>query len=110
MVTKDYIPDKGDIVKLNFNPTKGHEQRGPRPALVVSPRKYNAMSELSLVCPITSSEKGYPFEVLIKTQKITGVVLSDQIRAISWKERKARYITSASKDSLNEVVRKIKLL
>ncbi|WP_373544563.1 type II toxin-antitoxin system PemK/MazF family toxin [Chamaesiphon sp.] len=64
-MTTSYIPNRGDIVYLDFNPTKGHEQRGYRPALIISPAAYSDKSSLALFCPITSQQKGYPFEVLL---------------------------------------------
>ena len=69
-----YIPDRGDIVWLNFSQQQGHEQAGMRPAIVLSPKSYNQNSKLMLVCPITSKVKHYPFEVRIKVNKIDGVV------------------------------------
>ncbi|NET54076.1 MAG: mRNA-degrading endonuclease, partial [Merismopedia sp. SIO2A8] len=78
-----YTPGRGDIVYLDFDPTKGHEQRGLRPALVVSPRSYNAKSSLALFMPITRQQKGYPFEVLLPSSlQIQGVVLADQIKCL----------------------------
>jgi len=82
---------KGDLVWLDFTPTKGHEQSGRRPAIVLSPQEYNEKSGLMLVCPITSKTKGYPFEVQIEG-KISGAILVDQIRSIDWKERNAKFI------------------
>ena len=65
MVTDNYIPDRGDIVWLNFTPQTGHEQQGKRPAVVISPQSYNSKARLALFCPITKKQKGYPFEVKI---------------------------------------------
>ena len=90
-MVKEYIPDRGDIVWINFNPTRGSEQKGKRPAIVISPKSYNSVSGLVLLCPITSQTKGYPFEVNVKTKDISGVILTDQIRNIDWKERKIKY-------------------
>ena len=70
----DYIPDRGDMVWLNFSPQQRHEQAGMRPAIILSPKSYNQNSKLMLVCPITSKVKHYPFEVRIKVNKIDGVV------------------------------------
>ena len=87
---KKYIPERGDIVWLNFTSQAGHEQSGKRPALTLSPLAYNRKVGLALFCPITSQEKGYPFEVgLPKEGKTTGVVLSDQVRNLDWRARKA---------------------
>ena len=68
-MVKDYIPERADVVWLDFSPQAGHEQAGRRPALVLSPFSYN-QNGMALVCPITSKIKGYPFEVIIKTDKI----------------------------------------
>jgi mRNA interferase MazF len=88
-----YIPGRGDIVRLNFNPTQGHEQRGHRPALVISPLSYNAKSSLALFLPITSQQKGYPFEVLLPSGLIThGVILADQIKCLDWKARGVEFV------------------
>ncbi|MDB5237192.1 MAG: mazF [Parcubacteria group bacterium] len=97
-----YVPDRGDIVWLNFNPTRGHEQRGKRPALVLSPKSYNRASGLALVCPITSQIKGYPFEVSILLQSKESVILSDQVRSVDWKERNAEKIQKANRSVLDE--------
>ena len=88
-----YVPDRGDAVWLEFNPQAGHEQAGRRPALVLSPRAYNQRVGLALVCPITNHVKGYPFEVEIAAgQKITGVVLADQVKSLDWVARRAGFI------------------
>jgi mRNA interferase MazF len=110
MVNKSYTPDRGDIVWLNFNPQTGYEQKGKRPAIVISPNEYNGKVNLGLFCPITSREKGYPFEVKIKNEKINGVVLSDQIKSLDWTERNIEYITKATEKEIKKVVEKINIL
>ncbi|RHX83308.1 endoribonuclease MazF [Leptospira gomenensis] len=105
-----YIPEKGDIVWLNFTPQAGHEQMGRRPALVLSPKEYNSKTGLAIFCPITSKVKGYPFEVVIKSKKLNGVILSDQIKNLDWTIREVEHIESVSKPSLKEVLDNIKLL
>jgi len=95
-VTTDYIPDRGDLIFLDFDPVRGHEQAGYRPALVLSNALYNAKTGLAVVCPITSHAKNYPFEVQLPDGlKVTGVVLTDQIKSVAWPERNVVY-----KDSL----------
>ena len=90
MVSESYIPDRGDIVWLNFNPQAGHEQAGRRPALVLSPKSYNGRTGLALLCPVTTAVKGYPFEVPLPPEgAITGVVLSDHIKSLDWRARQA---------------------
>jgi mRNA interferase MazF len=110
MVNNDYIPDRGDIVWLNFNPQTGHEQKGKRPAMVISPKNYNRKVNLGLFCLITSQEKQYPFEIKIKNEKINGVVLSDQIKSLDWTKRNIEYITKATEEELNGVIERINLL
>ena len=110
VVRRSYVPERGDIVWLDFNPVRGHEQSGRRPALVVSPYKYNAKSGLALVCPITSQVKGYPFEVEFKTKAVHGVILADQIRSIDWTERRAEKISVVSEAVLTDVQEYVKKL
>jgi mRNA interferase MazF len=110
MVSKKYVPERGDIVWLDFNPQTGHEQKGKRPALVISPKVYNEKVNLGLFCPITSKEKQYPFEVKIKNEIIDGVVLSDQIKSFDWTKRNINYIIKATEKELNEVINKINIL
>jgi mRNA interferase MazF len=110
MVSKKYVPERGDIVWLNFNPQTGHEQKGKRPAIVISPKEYNEKVNLGLFCPITSKEKNYPFEVKIKNGKIDGVVLSDQIKSLDWTKRNIEYITRATDEEINEIINKLNVL
>lgn len=106
-----YIPDRGDIVYLNFDPTKGHEQRGHRPALVLSPRSYNLKSTLALLTPITKQQKGYPFEVLLPPGLQTqGVILADQIKCLDWKVRGVKFVESIPDNLVEEVQAKIEPL
>jgi mRNA interferase MazF len=104
-------PDRGDLVWLNFDPQSGHEQAGKRPALVLSPRAYNAKVGLALFCPITSHVKGYPFEVALPANgKIKGVVLCDQVKNLDWRARQAKIIERAPPQAVAEVIRKLKAL
>lgn len=107
---RTYTPDRGDVVWLDFNPVRGHEQGGRRPALVISPQKYNAKSGLALVCPITSQIKRYPFEVEFKTKLVQGVILADQIRGIDWSKRNAEKISTVSEAVITEVQEYLKKL
>jgi mRNA interferase MazF len=107
---KNYIPDQGDFIWIEFKPQAGHEQAGVRPALVISPASYNGAVGLALMCPITSKVKGYPFEVLLssgKKFKLNGAVLSDQIKNLDWRIRKAKFIAKASPEIMKEVIEKI---
>jgi len=106
----NYIPDRGDIVWLDFAPQTGHEQHGKRPAVVLSSQAYNKKSGLALFCPITTKQKGYPFEVKIETGKISGVVLSDQIKSLDWQQRGAEFIAKTTEKEVNEIIKKINAL
>ena len=110
MVRRTYVPDRGDAVWLQFNPQAGHEQAGRRPALVLSPAAYNGKVGLAVLCPITSQSKGYPFEVAISTRKLTGVVLSDQVKSLDWRVRQAEMIESVPDAVVQEVLAKLSSL
>ncbi|MDX2216344.1 MAG: endoribonuclease MazF [Oculatellaceae cyanobacterium bins.114] len=106
-----YIPDRGDIVFLDFDPTKGHEQRGHRPALVLSPRAYNAKSSLALLVPVTRQQKSYPFEVPLPSGlKTQGVILADQIKCLDWRARRLDFVESVPNEVVEEVQAKIEPL
>ncbi|HYW06444.1 MAG TPA: endoribonuclease MazF [Longimicrobium sp.] len=107
---RSYVPDRGDAVWLQFNPQAGHEQAGRRPALVLSPAAYNGKVGLALLCPITSQSKGYPFEVAISTPKLTGVVLSDQLKSLDWRVRQAEMIERVPDAVVREVLAKLSSL
>lgn len=106
---KNYVPEAGDIVWLDFDPQAGHEQAGHRPALVLSPALYNEKVGLMLCCPMTTQLKGYPFEVLIAGTK-PSAVLSDQIKSLDWRKRKATRKGRVSALELAEVRAKSKAL
>jgi len=110
MVNKTYIPERGDIVWLDFNPQLGHEQRGRRPALTLSFKAYNEKIGLALFCPITSKVKGYPFEVELELKKIKGSVLSDQIKSLDWRERNIEFIEKIGEKKMEEVIEKIEVI
>ena len=106
-----YIPDRGDMVWIAFNPQAGHEQAGRRPALVLSPIAYNVRVGLALLCPITTHIKGYPFEVLLpEGLKINGAVLSDQVKSLDWKTRQAEFICRLPAAPLDDVLHKLNTL
>ena len=109
-MAKPYIPDAGDVVWLEFDPQAGHEQKGHRPALVLSPASYNAKTDLMVCCPLSSKIKGHPFEVLIQIEDQDGVVLSDQVKSLDWRVRKAKKKGAVSALVMQEVRAKIKAL
>lgn len=103
-----YVPARGDTVWVTFNPQAGHEQAGRRPALVLSPSAYNGKVGLAILCPITSQVKGYPFEVQIPSgSKLAGVVLSDQVKNLDWRVRKAEFICKLPRKTTDEVLEKL---
>jgi mRNA interferase MazF len=105
VVAGSYVPDAGDLVWLTFDPQAGHEQRGRRPALVLSPRAYNARAGLAIACPVTSQAKGYPFEVALPSGgTIDGVVLADHVKSLDWRERRAA-LAGRAPDSVVDDVR-----
>ncbi len=109
--SKSYIPERGDIVWLSFNPQSGHEQSGRRPALVISPKTYNEKTNLAILCPVTSQVKGYPFEVNIPDNlEIRGVILSDQVKSLDWNTREAEFICKLPKFAITEALNKIRVL
>jgi mRNA interferase MazF len=100
-----YVPRKGDFIAVTFDPQSGHEQRGRRPALVVSNNLFNEHTGLSIVCPITSARRGYPFHVPIpEGQNVTGFVMAEQVKSINFRARKAKRIGKASEQVLREVL------
>lgn len=108
MTNSGYVPRRGDAVWLNFDPQAGHEQAGHRPALTLSPEKYNEQSHLALFCPITNQSKGYPFEVeLPEDLDVSGVILSDQVRSLDWTRREAEFIERVPDQLLEQVLGKV---
>jgi mRNA interferase MazF len=108
---KRYVPERGDVVWLQFDPQAGHEQAGKRPALVISPSAYNGRVGLALLCPITSQRKGYPFEVPLPAGlRVEGVVLADQIKSLDWRIRRAERVDEVPQAVLEESVGKIRVL
>lgn len=100
-----YTPRRGDVVWLSFDPQTGHEQAGRRPAFVLSPETYNRKTGLFLACPITSKVKGYPFEVELPVGlPVSGVILTDQIKSLDWKARKAVFASSTSTTVIKDVL------
>jgi mRNA interferase MazF len=106
-----YVPEAGDLVWCSFSPQVGREQAGRRPALVLSPRSYNAKAGLCLLCPITNQAKGYPFEVALPAGlPVGGVVLSDHLKSADWEGRAVEQAGAAPQELLAEVRAKLKPL
>jgi mRNA interferase MazF len=101
----EYVPRKGDFIALTFDPQSGHEQRGRRPALVVSNDLFNRHTGLCIVCPITKTRRDYPFHVRIpEGQEVTGFVMVEQVKPIDFLSRKAKRIGRAPEQVLEEAM------
>lgn len=108
MVDK-YIPKIGDLVYLDFNPTKGHEQKGIRPALVISNNIFNTLTFMVIVCPITTNIKKFPTHyILNNTKKIKGAILCEHLRSIDYDTRNIKYVEKLSEEDLENVLTLIK--
>jgi len=102
---KPYIPKKGDFIALTFDPQSGHEQKGRRPALVVSNTLFNERTGLAIVCPLTTTDRGYPFHVAVTNDpNVTGFVMVEQVKSIDFHARKAKQIGRASDEVLDRVL------
>lgn len=110
MASRAYVPDVGDVVWLEIDPQAGHEQAGHRPALVMSPALYNGKTGLMVCCPLSTRIKGYPFEVLTQLDGQDSVVLSDQVKSLDWKARRAKKKGSVHEAVVLEVRARIKAL
>lgn len=108
-MAKQYVPDAGEIVWMNFTPQTGHEQAGHRPALVLSPAAYNGKTSLMICCPLTTKIKNYPFEVFIGG-KPPSAVLADQLKSLDWRSRDAKLKGRVLPEQLAEVRAKIHAL
>lgn len=101
----NYIPKQGDIVFVDFNPIKGHEQGGYRPAIVLSSNKFNKYNNMAIICPITSNTKIFPSHYeLLDSKKINGSVLCEHVRSIDFNSRKLKFIESASNFDFNNIM------
>jgi mRNA interferase MazF len=108
VVKKRYVPARGDVVWLSFDPQAGREQAGRRPALVLSPAGYNGKVGLGLFCPLTQQRKGYAWEVeLPPGYNVSGAALSDQVKSFDWKARRAEFICKLPPEVVEEVLQKI---
>ena len=104
-----YVPDAGDIVWLHFDPQAGHEQAGRRPALVLTPARYNGVRGMMICCPMTTKIKGYVFEVVI-SRTPPSAVLADQLKSLDWRARRAVRKGAAEPRILSEIRAKIRAL
>ena len=107
-MARRFVPGRGDVVWVSLSPQAGHEQSGRRPALVVSPQAYNAKVGLAILCPITTRVKGYPFEVALPADlAVSGVILSDQVKSLDWRARRAALVCRLPRDTVRDVLAKL---
>ncbi|MBP7866752.1 MAG: type II toxin-antitoxin system PemK/MazF family toxin [Acidobacteria bacterium] len=99
------IPEKGDFITITFDPQSGHEQRGRRPALVVSNTLFNERTGLAIVCPLTRTVRGFPFHVAVAGMPgVDGFVMVEQVKSVDFRARKAEIIGKAPDEVLDEVL------
>jgi mRNA interferase MazF len=111
MVKKEYVPERGDIVWVDFSPTVGHEQGGKRPALILSPLPYHQKSAIALMCPITGTVRNHPFEVVIpEGHDVQGAILVNHVKSIDWRMRKATFKGKMSPEVVNDVLERLMTL
>lgn len=104
----DGAPERGDVVWITLDPQAGHEQAGRRPAVILSPQAYNHRVGLAVSCPVTSQVKGYPFEVMIPSGlPVRGAILSDQVKSLDWRVRRAETICALPETTIQEVLDKL---
>jgi mRNA interferase MazF len=100
-----YMSEQGDIIFLEFDPGAGHEQKGRRPAIVVSNNTFNRFTNLALVCPITNTARGFPLHITLDNRtKTTGVIMCEQVKSLDILARKATFVENAPRDILDEAV------
>jgi len=100
-----YIPGQSDIIVLTFDPQTGHEQKGRRPALVVSKDLFNRSTGLAIVCPLTTKKRGFPFHVPVpETSSLTGFVMVEQVKSAYFRARRAKLIERAPEELMSEVL------
>ncbi len=100
-----FRPRQGDYVYLTFDPQSGHEQKGRRPALVVSKELFNRATGMAMVCPITNTCRDYPFHVPVeKDSKLTGFIMVEQVKSIDYQAQNISLIEQAAKSTLDEVL------
>ena len=99
-----YIPEQGDIVALTFDPQSGHEQKGRRPAIIISNKTFNQHLGLAFACPITNTKRDFPFHIKVESDNITGYIMSEQIKSIDYNARKIKFIEKAKQNTINQVL------
>lgn len=99
-----YIPEQGDIVALTFDPQSGHEQKGRRPAIIISNKVFNQHLGLAYACPITNTKRDFPFHVKVDSEQITGYIMVEQMKSIDYRSRKIKFIEKTKQEIIDEVL------
>ena len=99
-----YIPEQGDIVVLNFDPQSGHEQKGRRPAIIISNKIFNQHLGLAFACPITNKKRDFPFHIEVQSQSITGYIMSEQMKSIDYNARNIKFIEKADQKTISQIL------
>lgn len=103
-MVENYIPKKGDLVILTFDPQAGHEQKGRRPALIISNEAFNKALRLAIACPITNTNRDFPFHVKLESEDLTGFIMTEQIKSIDFNARKVKFVEKVDEETLNKVL------
>ena len=99
-----YIPEQGDIVALTFDPQSGHEQKGRRPAIIVSNKVFNQHVGLAFACPITNTKRGFPFHIEVDSDQLTGYIMVEQVKSIDYEARKIKFIEKANQETMDKIL------
>lgn len=103
-MVKSYAPQQGDIIFMNFDPQSGHEQGGRRPAIVISNQTFHKYTKMAIVCPITNTDNRFPLHVPVNNEKVSGVVLCEQVKCLDIVSRNVSYVTAIADDTLQEIL------
>ncbi|HHD72704.1 MAG TPA: type II toxin-antitoxin system PemK/MazF family toxin [Epsilonproteobacteria bacterium] len=99
-----YIPEQGDIVALSFDPQSGHEQKGRRPAIIVSNKVFNKHLGLAFACPITNTKRDFPFHIEVESENVAGFIMAEQMKSIDYNSRNIKFIEKANQKTINQVL------
>ena len=103
-MVKGYTPKQGDIVALSFDPQSGHEQKGRRPAIIISNETFNKHLGLAFACPISNTQRDFPFHIKVKSENITGYIMVEQMKSIDYNSRAVKFIERADEETLQHIL------
>ena len=99
-----YIPKQGDIVILTFDPQSGHEQKGRRPAIIVSNEVFNKYLGLAFACPITNTKRDFPFHIRYDGNNVSGFIMTEQLKSIDYNSRKIKFVEKADNNTMEQIL------